>query len=748
MVWRGMYDNALPMLQNAAPSSPEDEIESLALQGIAFTRIQRLTDADASISKAEHLCRNEDMSSCGAVSRARGILNLESGNFEKARGFFLTSLTFARAHHDKPLEASALQNLGFVSLQEEHVDEAVDWISAGYRIALELGDDNFVQSAHGNLGWAYFRLGDLDRALDLTIDAEHGAEKLGNPRQQINWLTTAANIHQAKQDRPRAIAYYKRALALAKALNNRGYIINALEDLAQTSIDAGQLAVADECIRELEPLVSQTGDPLDALDVKFAEGRLAAAQHRSKDAEDLFRKVETDPASQTSMRMGAEHQLALLFESAGDLAAADRMYRTALTTFDSARDQLKNEDSKLPFLANATTIYSDYIRLLIAQNRTDEALQTADQSRAQTLAQGLGVSSDSHALDAKRLRPNEIARRSGSTLLFYWLGDKESYLWAITPVRTILYKLPPEREIVPHIKRYGKALLGLGDPAEDSNADGLALYRMLIAPVAPLIAPNASLIVLSDGELSRLNLETLIDPAPHPHYLIEDATVASAPSLHLLASANSSASAGHKLLLVGDAISPNPDYPDLRMAASEMKQIEQHFDAKRTAVFAREQANPAAYLAADPQQFAYIHFVAHGVASRTDPLDSAIILSRSSAAEDSFKLHARDIIKHPIRANLVTVSACYGSGARSYAGEGSVGLAWAFLRAGAHNVVGALWEVSDESTPQLMGDLYSGLESGEPPSAALRQAKLTMLHSRTGFRKPFYWAPLQLYTGL
>jgi CHAT domain-containing protein len=70
------------------------------------------------------------------------------------------------------------------------------------------------------------------------------------------------------------------------------------------------------------------------------------------------------------------------------------------------------------------------------------------------------------------------------------------------------------------------------------------------------------------------------------------------------------------------------------------------------------------------------------------------------------------------------------------------------LRAGAHNVVGALWEVSDESAPQLMGDLYRGLESGEPPSAALRQAKLTMLHSHTGFRKPFYWAPLQLYTGL
>ena len=47
-----------------------------------------------------------------------------------------------------------------------------------------------------------------------------------------------------------------------------------------------------------------------------------------------------------------------------------------------------------------------------------------------------------------------------------------------------------------------------------------------------------------------------------------------------------------------------------------------------------------------------------------------------------------------------------------------------------------------------MGDLYRGLDSGLPPNAALRQAKLALLHSNKEFRKPFYWAPLQIYTGL
>jgi CHAT domain-containing protein len=150
----------------------------------------------------------------------------------------------------------------------------------------------------------------------------------------------------------------------------------------------------------------------------------------------------------------------------------------------------------------------------------------------------------------------------------------------------------------------------------------------------------------------------------------------------------------------------------------------------------------------DPAQFAFIHFVAHGTASRLSPPDSSILLSQGSPAEDSYKLYARDIIHHPLRAQLVTISACYGSGTRAYTGEGLVGLSWAFLRAGAHNVIGALWAVSDDSTPRLMDHLYDGIEKGQTPAQALRAAKLSLLHSDSVFRKPFYWAPFQLYSGL
>ncbi len=63
------------------------------------------------------------------------------------------------------------------------------------------------------------------------------------------------------------------------------------------------------------------------------------------------------------------------------------------------------------------------------------------------------------------------------------------------------------------------------------------------------------------------------------------------------------------------------------------------------------------------------------------------------------------------------------AGTRAYSGEGLVGLSWAFLRAGAHNVVAALWEVSDASTPQLMDRLYRELSQEQDPASALRESR-------------------------
>jgi len=751
MLWRGLSEDALRILANWSPkvSSEENVIRAQTLEGVALMHLQRFPEANQLFSEADALCARNEYPTCGSVLRARGVLAIQQGRLADAHDLLLRSLFLARKHHDRMSEATAFLNLAAVSGQEDHYDDAVDWAGSADRAALALGNEDLAEAAHGNLGWAYFKLGDTDKALELFLEAKDSAARLGDNGDEIKWLTTAGYVYNDTGDPARAFQFYTQALQLATRFDSKEDIVNSLQDLAHVSIQTGKLDDAEAYLTQVNPFIHASGNRLDALDVMLVQGKIAAARHQDKQAETIFRAVENDPAAQTSMRLDAEHELALLYERHGNPSNADRMYRTALTSFESARDLLKKEDSKIPFVTNATDIYGDYIHFLVGQGKTDQALRIADQSRAQTLEQGLGLASHTNSIDSPYLKPIEVARKTNATLLFYWMGDRQSWLWIINSRKIALFPLPPQREIAQSVARYRRALLGIADPIEDSDPDGLALYRLLVAPAADLLPPGSNVIILSDGALSQLNFETLIVPAPRPHYWIEDATVVSAPSLHLLAAAaGMKQSAKGRLLLIGDAISPNIDYPQLPEAASEMKQIQQTVATQDETVYSREEATAAAYLDSDPQRFTYIHFVAHGVASRTDPLDSAIILSRSTAAEDSFKLHAREIIRHPIHARLVTISACYGSGTRSYAGEGPVGLAWAFLHAGAHNVIGALWEVSDESTPQMMGDLYQDLERGQSPGTALREAKLSLLHSHTTFRKPFYWAPFQLYTGL
>lgn len=747
MLFRGLYKDTLALLAgfDISKKASDEGVQELSIEAVSRARLGQLPQADELLKKADSLCEQVALDSCGQVLRAHGMIAAGRGQLSSARQFFFESLEFARTHHDRELESNARLNLSWVSLRDNRFDEAVDWSREAYNASLSLGNQNRAQAALGNLGWAYFELGDPERARALFANAKERAARLGNIRDELRWVSQAGYVEQSAGDFSQALTSYDQALALAGKIDSKEDVINTLEVLAHLSIDTGKLDEAAGYLQRLTPLVRVTENRLDDLDVMLAQGEIAAARHRDVQAEAIFRAVETDPDSQLSMRLGAEHEVAKLYDRRGDLASADRMYQTALLTFEKAREQLKNEASKLPFLANATPIYDDYIRMLVAQGKIDQALAVADHSRARTLAQGLGLDVP---VQPAALHATDIARKANATLLFYWLGQTQSYLWAVTPSRTLLFTLPAKSEITAVAERYRSTLLGPDDVLASENDDGRGLYQMLVAPASSLISPGSDVVILGDGALTQLNFETLIVPASHPHYWIEDATLVSAPSLYMLASAKSSSGAAHKALLLGDALSPDPDYPQLPKASVEMQQIERHFAASEETVFAQQRANPAAYMASNPQQYAYIHFVAHGVASVTDPLDSAIILSRANATDDSFKLYARDIIQRPLHARLVTISSCYGGGTRSYAGEGLVGLSWAFLRAGAHNVIGALWEVSDDSTPALMDSLYHGLEQGLPPSTALRQAKLAMLHGQGNFRSPFFWAPFQIYTGL
>jgi CHAT domain-containing protein len=756
LLLRGLYPEGLSLLE-ADPNLPETkntEIETLVLKGAAHARLHHFGESERNILRAEELCTASAELTCGDVLRARGILSLQRGEPDKAKHFFEETSDFAHLHSDPFLESTALLNLGLGALQAQHYDEAIDKTEAAYRIAADLDAGTIATKALGNLGWAYFNLGDIEKSLDLSLQAEKRAIQVGDFIDQLSWLTNEGYVYQQIHDVPRAKQAYLKALQLAREIDGREDIYNALRALALISVQNDELQQAETYSDEAIAIARKDNNRLDELYPLLVKGLVAARSGDGAEAERVFREVERDQKGNASLKWRAEHGLAQLFEDEKRPNDADREYRAALATFEQARSSLERDDSKLPFSNNASHIYDDYVHFLVETNKPDDALRWADYSRARTLSEGLGPlaksTPSSNRAGPPALNPREISRRAKGILLFYWRGEKQSYLWAITPQKTTLFPLPPGADIEAVVQHYRTALKGSQDVLESSE-DGRSLYRTLIAPAKDLLAKDAKVFIIPDGSLNNLNFETLIVADPKPHYWIEDADVANTSSLRLLAASFARDNVREKkharnLLLIGDSVAPSKEYPELPRAGQQMANVAKHFPASEKRIYQRDQATPAAYLAGNPDQFSYVHFVAHGTSSRLSPLDSAIVLSKGAAQADSFKLYARDIVQHPLHADLVTISACYSAGERAYSGEGLVGLAWAFLRAGAHNVIAGLWEVTDASTEQLMDRFYDELDHGATPDQALRAAKLSLLRG-SDFHNPFYWAPFQLYTG-
>jgi CHAT domain-containing protein len=317
-----------------------------------------------------------------------------------------------------------------------------------------------------------------------------------------------------------------------------------------------------------------------------------------------------------------------------------------------------------------------------------------------------------------------------------------SYLWAISGAQSKAAPLSDQQQISQDVASY-RALIEQEkrDPLASASQAGARLYQELIAPVSALLPHGSRVVVVPDSVLHNLNFETLLAPSPRPHFWIEDVTISIVPSLGIVQAGRTRLSARRSLLLMGDPVTQGTGYPPLPQAALEIAKVQRQFPANQSTVLTGPQAVVDAYSAAQPGRFSTIHFATHVDANAQSPLDSSIILSPQP---NGFRLYARDVAQMPLHADLVTISACRGAGARTLSGEGLVGFAWAFFQARAQNVVTSLWDVYDNSTAQLMDDFYSGVAAGHSYADSLRLAKLKMLHSN--YQRPYYWAPFQLYS--
>jgi CHAT domain-containing protein/Tfp pilus assembly protein PilF len=756
LIYQGNADEALRVLSEPLPTSADHTLQITrdVLTSIAELRLGHLTDAAQSLRSAEAKSSPGPISA--EVFTTRGNLDLVEGDLDGAERAFASALLASRASGDSFREAGALLNLGVVALQEEHYEDALARLSSASSKARLMGAKILQEKALGSVGFIYYKLGDFERSLRSTEEAEQRASELGSAIDQVALLNNAGLSEYRLGDISAARSFYMRSLKLAESIQNQEKTLDAHVDLAFLQLRTGEIDSAEAHIRAANEIVGRLKNERAGLEPMLLNALLLTRRGDQRGAIQQLDELEERSAEVPSLRWEAEGALARIYAGQkGGGEQADVWFRRSIETFRRQRSSLTSVESTLPFLENGDDLYMGYMQHLIEEHKTDSALAVLDESRAESLTDGLKLTPTKLEGSGRGVDARAIAGRLGATVLVYSLRPKVSYLWAITPGRTEFYQLAGSETIEPLIAEQTRSILASRDLLSDGAGAGSRLYDALVRPAEGLIRKNSRVFLVGDAGLSSLNFETLLAGSGEArHYWIEDVTITNAKSLRLLALAANDRQreakmklAARRILLIGDPVYRADEYAELANAATEMQKVAGHFGAQDRTVLTGAAATPMAYESGHPGQYEYIHFVAHATANMTSPLDSAVVLSRGADDTSGYKLYARDVLKEGLHADLVTLSACYGSGLRNYSGEGLVGLAWAFLRAGSHRVIGAMWEVSDASTPALMDRMYGELEDGTPPDAALRDAKLAMIHGSGVFRKPLYWAPFQLYSG-
>jgi tetratricopeptide (TPR) repeat protein len=729
----------VPLVTTPLPSDPRFDplrAQQKYLEARLMVAENRLADAEHALDAARRLGPAVPLQL--EIAELAGQLEMRLGHWSVADSRLQEVAARAGVAGDRYLQARALNDLGMGQLVRHRWDEALQWFNR----VLSFNDlDQFTvyAAALSNAGSCYARLGEFDRALDMQRRAVSAHAGRG-PRVDFEVaLGELGNTFKQKGDAPQALSFYRQALAAANESKLTRDAAVWAGNLASANVDLGNWDEAERFNNEAMRL-KEGGRSGDLIHNTLVAAAIASGRGRLDEAARLFDETLSAAKSEASVGWSAHEGLAEIALARSEPDVASRHFEAALEIIEKTRSDLLKTDYKLTFLTRLIRFYQEYIDALVDQGRYDRALEVSESSRGRVLAERNGLAPPAKANVAAFRR---VAARSGTVLLSYWLGPARSYVWVVTVTGVQCVRLPPAPDIEALVGQY-RAMIdnAMANPLGAADNAGDRLYRMVVEPVLRWTPPGARLVVVPDGALHGINFETLPVAGERRHYWIDDVEIQTAPGLSMLSVAPASPSST-SLLLIGNPAPHDPDFPALRYASAEIENVSRHFDATSVVSYQGGRASPAAYRAASPDRFGFVHFTAHAAANIESPLDSAVILSGS---ENAFKLYARDVAEVPLHAGLVTVSACRSAGERTYSGEGLVGFAWAFLRAGASRVIAGLWDVDDRSTADLMDHLYARLAAGDRPAQALRDAKRTLLASGGNFGKPYYWGPFQLFT--
>ena len=711
-----------------------------------------------------------------------GMALRRKGNWPAAKSKLEWALAKAHDDQDRRTEVKAGVQLGVGFSRRREWDPATEVLKRAAAVAAQLGDAYLKVSVRFNQASLLMRRGEWERSTELYKEVVNDLKLHPNQALMARSLDDMAQNYLRVGDYERALDMNALALAEfnkldlpADTMQARGLRGRLLVELDRPDEGAAELEKAVQLAKQqgnLEQLKRWAGNltlallALDRLDdaervanetlasdpvspyllanrsvIQERRGRLAEARHD-------WEAVMANPKCPPEIYREAEFGMARLHATANERPAAIRHYQKALQLVDQERASLRTEDSRLTFLNGVMEIYRSFSSALTRWGDERGALAVEESSRARLLGDQAGRPEPRQSIEAL----TGLASKTGSVFLSFWVapngGSHVRVIGGGRSERVPLERVNP-KELTRLVREHNDLIEGqIEDPREKGKA-ALELYDLLIKPVADRIPVGAHVVLIPDGALHRLNFESLVRVKDgRKGFWIEDVTLQVAPSLSLLKEqATRPAASAQSMLLIGNALAA-PDFGTLAHAASEMTTVRSIFGESAVTSLDGIAATVSSYVAASPGTRTHIHFTAHAQANRESPLDSAVILTPEELTNGGkrYRLLARDVAATSLQAEMVTVSACRSAGDRAVLGEGMVGFAWAFQRAGAGNVVAGLWDVDDRSTTQLMEKLYAGIHAGKPPCEALRAAKLSFISEGRTYAKPYYWAPFQVYS--
>ena len=775
-----LFAQALALRRTLTPPNPYSEGQILNGMAIAQANLGDVPGSIARYTEAIELLRqDEDETAYAVVLKNCALQYIALGDYDRGLADLRDARARFRALGNLRGEGLAEYSIGTTLHDLKRLDEA--WRSLRWALPLleKAGNDAFVALALNFMGRIRLEQGRPSEAASLFAEALRRMEAIGDRRMAATIRMHQARVLAATGRLDEARASLLESCATLQQFGDRYHEGVCNYHLAQMELDRGLLPEALAHVRAAIRITEET------------RGAIRAGSERSA----------WIAAGQPQYELHAAALLALHAREptkGWDAAALEVIEsaraRTLLEVLTAARvDVHSGVDPALLAASKKLDERAERARraltsVLGREHRSEEADQLereleAIQIERESLEQRMRASSSRYAalVPAAPLSLEDIRKQvldDSTTLLEYMVGEKQSFVFAVSRTRVDAAVLPGRKKL----ERAVAAVVGpWSDPGalDDAAGPAAALSRLVLGPVAKQLR-GTTLLVVADGPLQQIPFAAL--PAPgRGGVLLDHYTLVSSPSASVVAAMRSGREArredGPELAILADPVAegraepdapPGPELASLVRALEdaglhrleplpgsrrEAKQIASYLPPERVLTALGAEASRETALGPEVAHARIVHFATHALLDVRRPELSGIVVSEGDAAghpRNGF-LSLADVSSMRLSAELVVLSACRTGLGKDVRGEGLVGLTRGFMHAGAPRVLASLWKVSDTATAALMTRFYRGLlEAGLAPAEALREAQRALRKDRrtsapqawAGFVLEGDWRPL------